>query len=63
MKNPPISIHDKIAKDAHVEGSKLECQTCKKTLKLNQRQFSHYLAVGWPKCCGYTMRLITGREK
>lgn len=21
-----------------------------------------YLKSGWPTCCGYTMRLITGRE-
>lgn len=38
-----------------MEDSKVECQECKKSEQVN---FARCLGAGWPKCCGYTMRLI-----
>jgi hypothetical protein len=32
----------------------LRCATCHKTQEVN---FATCLVNGWPKCCGYTMRL------
>jgi hypothetical protein len=34
--------------------SKVRCTTCGKTKAVD---FGACLASGWPKCCGYTMRL------
>jgi hypothetical protein len=43
-------------------GGQLECEACGRTLKLNHNKTASYLKSGWPKCHGYTMRLITTRE-
>lgn len=34
----------------------VKCMTCGNVEKVN---FSYCLRNGWPKCCGYTMRLMT----
>lgn len=36
--------------------SLVRCQTCGREEPVN---FGHCLFNGWPKCCGYTMRLVT----
>ncbi len=36
-----------------VEGKHLRCTTCNHTEPADGR----YFRVGWPRCCGYTMRL------
>ena len=33
----------------------VQCQTCGKEEEVN---FGYCLFNGWPKCCGYTMRLV-----
>jgi hypothetical protein len=40
-------------------GGHLECLTCHHTEPVNA---SLYLTVGWPRCCGYTMRWWTTRQ-
>jgi hypothetical protein len=40
-------------------GGHLECLTCHHTEPLAA---SRYLLVGWPRCCGYTMRWWTARQ-
>ena len=35
--------------------SLVQCQYCGKEKKVD---FAHCLKTGWPKCCGYTMRLV-----
>lgn len=36
--------------------SLVQCQTCGREENVS---FGHCLFNGWPKCCGYTMRLMT----
>jgi hypothetical protein len=45
---------------APMKGGRLVCQTCRKVHPLRAEE---YLRHGWPKCCGYTVRLITAREQ
>lgn len=53
-----FGIHQKIADDvcAGVQYS-VKCLTCKTSREISSEEFAQYLAHGWPKCCGYTMRL------
>jgi len=37
----------------------LRCLSCGRTEGTDARSSAGYLAHGWPKCCGYTMRLET----
>lgn len=41
---------------------KLVCQECQKETQCTEKNAESYLRSGWPKCCGYTMRLVTGNE-
>lgn len=51
-------IHGRIAadvcKDAEYE---LRCRACDNNFPLPEYRFGEFLAKGWPKCCGQTMRL------
>ena len=42
-------------------GGKLRCATCGREQPCSERDASGFLARGWPKCCGYTMELVTGQ--
>jgi hypothetical protein len=53
-------IHAKIAKDAGLEHAKVRCKICGKKLIVDG---GNCLAHGWPKCCGYTMTLITKKQR
>lgn len=46
-----------------LDGSILKCEGCGRTISLNFEKASRYLSNGWPKCCGYTMTLITKKEQ
>lgn len=37
----------------------LQCENCATRLELDNANKAVFLAIGWPKCCGYTMRLVT----
>jgi len=54
-----IDLHRSIA-DALPSLSHLGCMMCGK--KQNVGNVANKLRNGWPKCCGYTMRLFTERE-
>jgi peptide methionine sulfoxide reductase MsrB len=41
----------------------LRCSVCGAEIKMSEAKSNKYLGNGWPKCCGYTMTLITGNEK
>lgn len=43
-------------------GGFLRCETCKDVKALNGGDHGRYLARGWPKCCGHTMRWWTRRQ-
>ena len=44
--------------------SHVECETCRKRIEVTHAvDLGQFLAVGWPKCCGATMRLFTAREE
>ena len=42
-------------------GGRLVCQSCGKAQPCTERDAAGYLARGWPKCCGLTMRLETAK--
>lgn len=54
-----FGIHDSIAADVHAKGERyvLRCKQCGKKSPCSERDFSRYLAKGWPKCCERTMAL------
>jgi hypothetical protein len=35
----------------------LRCTVCENSFPLAKGRCADFLANGWPKCCGYTMRL------
>ena len=49
-------------KNSHPDliASVVECQYCRKSEKVDSAEC---FAKGWPKCCGYTMRLKSRRQK
>jgi len=57
-----MSIYETMATAAHHEGMVLQCGVCLKQEPITREHFAEYLASGWPKCCGRTMILVTGRE-
>jgi hypothetical protein len=51
-------IHDRIAADVcKGKTHRLHCLECGVIRAISQSEYADYLAHGWPKCCGYTMRL------
>jgi hypothetical protein len=53
-------IREKIGTELTDFGGHLECMECHHVAPLSNVQMA--LAVGWPKCCGYTMRWWTARQ-
>lgn len=50
-------LHDAMAKShPALQRGLVECQECGKRLTVDSAQC---LAGGWPKCCNYTMRLLS----
>lgn len=39
------------------DGRRLRCTYCNQMTRLDASDAALYLRGGWPKCCGYTMRL------
>ena len=56
------TIHEQIAKDVGGRWWWLTCPTCSDKYTITKAQFAAFLARGWPKCCGYTMRLEQNRS-
>ena len=54
-----MSVHDAAA-TAMPPLSHLECMECHACRRVGE--VAGKLRNGWPKCCGYTMRLFTVRE-
>ena len=51
-------IHQKIAADLMQDTEyDLHCLTCGNRFPLVEYRCGEFLRTGWPKCCGYTMRL------
>lgn len=59
-----MRIHEQIAQELAPAGRAgfLRCEECGYSQRLSQYGASSYLAAGWPKCCGYTMRRWTQRQ-
>lgn len=53
-------IADKVAAAISPFGGYLRCETCTHERPLGDT--SYHLAVGWPICCGQTMRWWTQRQ-
>lgn len=51
-------IHEDIAKAVPTPRG-LRCTHCGKQEAVGVRRFASHMENGWPKCCGYTMRLLT----
>jgi len=51
-------LHEKIAADLP-KGGRLICGECRATAPVRDGDVARYLATGWPKCCGATMRWET----
>lgn len=61
-------LHDKIASAIDQvnqgRGAYLKCDECGRRQTIDRDGYSNNLQHGWPKCCGYTMRLVLiGREQ
>lgn len=57
-----MSFHAAVARDVAGLGGFLRCETCGHRQELREHQMAGYLANGWPKCCGHTMRWWTQRQ-
>jgi hypothetical protein len=60
---PDISQICRDAADAMPEPKALVCQECGDRLNIGRAMAANYLQEGWPKCCGYTMRLVTVNDE
>jgi hypothetical protein len=49
-------FHKNVAADVWPEGGVLRCTRCGKVQPFTSADAAQYLAYGWPKCCGQTMR-------
>lgn len=56
------TLQSSIARDIAPLGGILRCTTCGQEEPLSEAQIGRYLASGWPKHCGYTMRWVTAKE-
>ena len=54
------TLHQRLARDLVPHGGYLRCETCGRKADLGDVEVS--LTLGWPKCCGYTMRWWTKRQ-
>lgn len=58
-KESPVTTLEKVC-----IGAKLVCEVCGKTRWLNPDRVKDYIwRLGWPECCGQTMRLVTASEQ
>lgn len=55
-----MGLHEKMGKDLEKVGGILRCTACTKTEPLGD--ISLHLRLGWPRCCGLTMRWVTQKE-
>ena len=46
-----------IARDVWPNGAILTCRRCSREERIGTKTCGTFLREGWPKCCGYTMRL------
>lgn len=51
-------LHEKMAKAAKIKTARVKCEKCGHTETVDG---ARSLALGWPRCCGYTMTLLTGK--
>lgn len=51
------AFYDDVGRILTGDGSQLRCIHCGQTQALSEADAIHYTKTGWPKCCGYTMRL------
>jgi len=56
------NIHTKIAEDVWPKGGFLLCDRCGYELKIKSSDCAYYLAKGWPKCCGNTMKICNENQ-
>lgn len=49
------SLHTNIAADVWPEGGILSCSRCGRHFRFSVQDAAHYLAHGWPVCCGHAM--------
>lgn len=53
-----MGLQEQIAADMCRESSwQVRCLKCSATRAISEEEYAQYLRHGWPKCCGYTMRL------
>lgn len=52
-------LHNQMAVEAGLKQATIRCEQCGKSQQVDGAKC---LADGWPKCCGYTMRLVTEGE-
>jgi len=55
-------LHAKVGEDVAALGGVLRCETCARVVEFWPGAQGYYLQRGWPRCCGYTMRLWTQRQ-
>ena len=51
------SLHADIANDVWPSGATLYCHNCDSSESITPEQCGRFLALGWPSCCGKTMKL------
>ncbi len=58
------NLHADIANDVWPSGATLYCHSCGSSESITSEQCGQFLALGWPFCCGKTMRLdpVTDEE-
>lgn len=56
-------IHMAIANDVYPHGAKMTCRACDYEFIASTADCAYYLAHGWPKCCGKTMKTETLKDE
>lgn len=51
-------IHEKMARAANIKQARVRCEKCNRTQDVDG---ARSLALGWPRCCGYTMTLLPNK--
>jgi hypothetical protein len=64
--NDEVAFRERLRGELASLGGVLRCRVCGAEQPIddlhNQLDFSAVVVVGWPTCCGYTMRWITARQ-
>ncbi|MFA7254107.1 MAG: hypothetical protein WC107_06170 [Patescibacteria group bacterium] len=63
-RNYDMMLEDDLAEEYSVvagklypEGTRVRCPRCRRVQVLSVHEIAQALAIGWPTCCGQTMRL------